>query len=147
MSCYFVSSEIDVYLNTVYHTVDDDFLSVTIDSGDIGRNWSGITFTATKIINMAEAFQPATLRVGGTSGDKVIYDPNNSTKKEGMIMMSTQQWDAVNVFVQKVGWKFIFGLNQLLFDDNKVWDSSNAEKIIDYTIKKGYSVAWELGNG
>ena len=59
--------------------VDPQFLSVTIDAGDISRNWSGITFTAQRIINMARGLVPAMLRVGGTSGDYLIF---NSTSDE-----------------------------------------------------------------
>ena len=59
--------------------VDPQFLSVTIDAGDISRNWSGITFTAQRIINMARGLVPAMLRVGGTSGDYLIF---NSTADE-----------------------------------------------------------------
>ena len=61
--------------------VDPQFLSVTIDSGDISRNWSGITFTAQRIINMARGLAPAMLRVGGTSGDFIIF--NSSTEETG----------------------------------------------------------------
>ena len=57
--------------------VDPEFLSVTIDAGDISRNWSGITFTAQRIINMARGLAPAMLRVGGTSGDFILF--NSST--------------------------------------------------------------------
>ena len=59
--------------------VDPQFLSVTIDAADISRNWSGITFTAQRIINMARGLVPAMLRVGGTSGDFLIF---NTTSDE-----------------------------------------------------------------
>ena len=61
--------------------VDPQFLSVTIDSGDISRNWSGITFTAQRIINMAGGLAPAMLRVGGTDGDFLIF--NSSIEQAG----------------------------------------------------------------
>ena len=54
--------------------VDPQFLSVTIDAGDISRNWSGINFTAPRIVNMASALNPAMLRVGGTSGDYLLFN-------------------------------------------------------------------------
>lgn len=63
--------------------------------------------------------------------------------------MSTSQWDDVNQFAQSVGWDFIFGLNLLLRHPWPTgnWDSANAEKLMSYTLNKGYTVNWELGNG
>ena len=58
--------------------VDPQFLSVTIDAGDVSRNWSGITFTAQRIINMARGLTPAMLRVGGTSGDFLIFNSSSA---------------------------------------------------------------------
>ena len=63
--------------------VDPQFLSVTIDAGDISSNWSGINFTAPRIVNMAKALNPAVLRVGGTSGDYLLFNqttPDLSSK-------------------------------------------------------------------
>ena len=54
--------------------MDPQFLSVTIDAGDVSRNWSGINFTAPRIVNMARALNPAMLRVGGTSGDYLLFN-------------------------------------------------------------------------
>lgn len=158
-------------LDAPYCTVADDFLSVTIDAGSISRNWSDIDFTDTKIINIAKALVPVTLRVGGTSQDFLIFDPNKKEEEEeegqkkvtitkedtlstsfdwfadSTFYMSPSQWDAVNEFTKAVGWRFIFGLNQRLQDSNGLWNSTNAELLIDYTLKKNYAVAWELGNG
>ena len=63
--------------------------------------------------------------------------------------MTTAQWDAVNEFVQVVGWEFIFGLNSLLRNPYPVgvWDSTNAAQLMAYSSSKGYTVNWELGNG
>ena len=63
--------------------------------------------------------------------------------------MNTSQWDALNQFVEKVGWKFVFGLNSILRNPwpTGPWDSSNARLLLNYTISKGYDVNLELGNG
>ena len=150
----YLSYSISINLTTVHCLVDEDFLSVTIDTGSIKSNWSDINFTSTKIINMAKALNPIMLRVGGSSEDFLTFDLNGSDKRDiddtvedSNFKMSPSQWDAVNMFVQNVSWKLIFGLNQLLRNTDGSWDSSNAEKLIDYTMKKGYRVAWELGNG
>ena len=62
--------------------VDPQFLSVTIDAGDIGRDWAGITFTAQRIVNMARALLPAMLRVGGTSEDYIVFNASSGRPGE-----------------------------------------------------------------
>ena len=132
-----------VNLTDLVFEVSDQFLSVTIDAGNIKGNWNTIDFTATRIINMAKALAPAMLRVGGTDGDFLLFE---ETTKENEFTMNASQWDAVNVFVEAVGWDFIFGLNVLL-RVNGSWNSTNAEELLTYTTSKGYKVNWELGNG
>ena len=64
--------------------------------------------------------------------------------------VSTQDWDVLNEFVKKVGWELLYGLNDYIMKDweSGVWDSSNAEELVKYTMEKGYTLlAWELGNG
>ena len=127
------------------HIVDEDFLSLTIDASKIEHSWT--TVNADRMINMAKALNPVRLRVGGTSGDFILFNPDGKNIGRGDIIMSTSQWDGINRFANEVGWTLIFGLNQLLRTPGGEWDSSNAELLIDYTMKKGYQVAWELGNG
>ncbi|CAI8023721.1 Heparanase [Geodia barretti] len=129
--------------------VDPQFLSVTIDAGDISRNWSGITFTAQRIINMARGLTPAMLRVGGTSGDFLIFNSSTEeTVQRTNFTMTPQQWDEVNKFVETVGWDFVFGLNALLRTPypNGSWDSDNARMLLSYSTSRNYTVQWELGN-
>nr|XP_006816007.1 PREDICTED: heparanase-like [Saccoglossus kowalevskii] len=57
-----------------------------------------------------------------------------------------QDWNNINEFASEVGWNVIFGLNVLLRHGNDSWDSSNAMELMKYTVEKGYSVNWELGN-
>ena len=136
-----------INLTGYVYEVSDQFLSVTIDAGNIHDNWEVINFTAPRIINMGKALAPAMLRVGGTSGDFIIFEETTKLNgKESNFTMNTTQWDAVNTFVEAVGWDFIFGLNVLL-RKNGSWDSANAEELLTYTTSKGYKVNWELGNG
>ena len=135
-----------VNLSDYVYEVSDQFLSVTIDAGNIKYNWEVINFTAPRIINMAKALVPAMLRVGGTSGDFVIFEESTELIQESNFTMNTTEWDAVNMFVETVGWDIIFGLNVLL-RINGSWDSADAEELMMYTTSKGYQVNWELGNG
>ena len=140
-----------VNLTDHVYEVSDQFLSVTIDAGNIKSNWDTINFTATRIINMAKALAPAMLRVGGTEGDFLLFEETTDKNKQSInvysnFTMNTSQWDAVNMFVEAAGWDFIFGLNVLL-RVNGSWNSTNAEELLTYTTSKGYKVNWELGNG
>ncbi|CAK8676761.1 unnamed protein product [Clavelina lepadiformis] len=60
------------------------------------------------------------------------------------LKMTAADWDKLNEFCQCVGWKLVFGLN-LLKRDGEVWNSTNAEQLLQYTEYK-YNVNWELGN-
>ena len=167
-------TSIMLHLDAYTNEVSEQYLSVAIDAGDIRRNWKGINFTAAQVINLAKALYPAMLRVGGTSEDFIIFDDDselqrgrdfnvNETKSDvcddktecklqpqtSNFTMNTSQWDAVNEFVEAVGWDFIFGLNVLLRKPwpNGTWDSHEAEQLLTYTTSKGYNVNWELGNG
>ena len=133
--------------------VSDKFLSVTIDAGSISRGeWTKFNFTTPRMQNLAQALKPAMLRVGGTSQDFLIFQKNQQNFYEAAPLdsdfsMTTEDWDAINQFTQLAGWDFIFGLNVLLRQPDGNWDSSNAEDLFAYTMSKGYTVNWELGNG
>ena len=135
-----------VNLTGYVYEVSDQFLSVTIDAGNIKYNWEIINFTAPRVINMAKALVPAMLRVGGTAQDFVIFEESTELNQESNFTMNSTEWDAVNAFVEAVGWDFIFGLNVLL-RKNGSWDDTDAEELMMYTTSKGYQVNWELGNG
>ena len=137
---------ITVNLTSYVHEVSDQFLSVTIGAEAIKHNWRRIDFTAPRVINMAKGLAPAMLRVGGTSEDALIFEETTKLNQESNFTMNTTQWDAVNMFVEAVGWDLIFGLNVLL-RKNGAWDSTDAEELMTYTTSKGYRVNWELGNG
>ena len=137
-----------VNLTSYVHEVSDQFLSVTIGAEAIKHNWRRINFTAPRVINMAKALAPAMLRVGGTSEDALIFEETAKLDgKESNFTMNSTEWDAVNMFVEAVGWDIIFGLNVLLRESDGSWDSANAEELLTYTTSKGYKVNWELGNG
>ena len=75
------SEPVDLSLDMegVVYEVDPEFLSVTIDAGQIHDNWSAINFTAPRVINMAKGLNPAMLRVGGTSADFLLFNETTST--------------------------------------------------------------------
>lgn len=154
-----------VQLDSPLQDVSDHFLSVTLDSCAVQYNWSFIDFAARRVINMARALAPATLRVGGTHQGFLVFEPDGEyspglhhnqptevncyPKREDRVKfpMTTAHFDAVTLFAREVGWDLVFGLNSLLRDENGVWVSTNAEKLLRYSASKGYTVNWQLGNG
>ena len=146
-----LEAQIVLNTNNAIHRVDEDFLSVTIDIGAVQTNFTGINLISDNVVILARALSPILVRVGGTSGDFVIFDDldNNDIRSvgRGEFLLSPSIFDTLMWFVNACGWRLIFGLNQLLRYPNNEWDWTNAESLIDHCMKKGYNVAWELGNG
>ena len=149
-----------LYLSEAFNVVDERYLSVTIDAGELRDHLQHVNFVSPSVINTAKGLAPAVFRVGGTAADYAIYSPNGSNHTSSIrndnvhdvqtnYTMSPQEWDTINEFTQKVGWDLIFGLNLKLRSPwpKGNWDSLNAIELIKYSTKKGYNVSWELGNG
>ncbi|KAK2827373.1 hypothetical protein Q7C36_018299 [Tachysurus vachellii] len=54
--------------------------------------------------------------------------------------------DLLYSFVNCSGLELIFGLNALLRTPENVWDSQNAELLLNYCERQQYRMSWELGN-
>ena len=72
---------ISLDLKAVLHTVDPEFLSVTIPAYQIQDNFDLINFSLPRVQNMARGLNPAMLRVGGTSGDDLIFVKTSGPQK------------------------------------------------------------------
>ncbi|KAJ9677509.1 hypothetical protein PVL29_022483 [Vitis rotundifolia] len=114
-----------------------------------------------------EAFKHLRIRIGGSLQDQVLYDigplrsPCHPFRKmndglfgfsKGCLRMS--RWDELNRLFSQTGVILTFGLNALYGRHQirkgtwgGVWDSSNTQNFIKYTISKGYQIdSWEFGN-
>uniref|UniRef100_K1Q170 Heparanase n=1 Tax=Magallana gigas TaxID=29159 RepID=K1Q170_MAGGI len=124
-----------------------------MNSTYVKENWKYFNLKSVKTQTLAAGLSPSYLRVGGTDADFVIFTGREVSTDENIrkfdpinFTMSETSWDSIHRFTQKVGWTLIFDLNSLYRTDG-VWNSSNAEALIKYSIKKNYSMAgWELGN-
>ena len=79
-----VAQNISLDLDNVLHTVDPEFLSFTIPAYQIQDNFDLINFSLPRVQNMARGLNPAMLRVGGTSGDELIF-VNGFQRGEGSV--------------------------------------------------------------
>ncbi|XP_067850484.1 heparanase [Heptranchias perlo] len=61
------------------------------------------------------------------------------------ITISERSVDILHSFANCSGLHLIFGLNALL-RKNYAWDSTNAQKLLQYCATKQYNMSWELGN-
>ncbi|KAL3497330.1 hypothetical protein ACH5RR_040062 [Cinchona calisaya] len=158
-------------------TTDENFICATLDwwppeKCDYGTcSWGNssllnLDLSNKILLNAVKAFSPLKIRLGGTLEDKAIYqnadnpqpcnDFVNSIEMfgftEGCLPMS--RWDKLNNFFKLAGAEVIFSLNALYersidSGNNAIgpWNSSNAEYLIRYTVRKKYNIyGWELGN-
>ena len=73
------TGSVSVDLAAAVFRVSEQFLSVTIDAGQVQRNWDAIDFQLPRVINTAKGLSPALLRVGGTAEDFLVFQEKNTT--------------------------------------------------------------------
>ena len=80
----YMDNTADILLETAapLSVIDPQFLSVTLGAGDVSRDWRRIAFTSLRIVNMARALHPAMLRLGGTSGDYLLFNDTHYNEPE-----------------------------------------------------------------
>ena len=60
--------------------------------------------------------------------------------------ITKDDWMDLNVFAQKVNWTLLFDVNVILKRSDGCWDSSNYQKLLEFSSNLRYGpIAWELG--
>ncbi|KAI5096493.1 heparanase precursor [Silurus meridionalis] len=67
-------------------------------------------------------------------------------RKYKQVKFSGHAVDLLYSFVNCSGLELIFGLNALLRTPENVWESQNAELLLNYCERRKYIMSWELGN-
>ncbi|XP_048250508.1 heparanase-like isoform X1 [Haliotis rufescens] len=129
-------------------SIDDHFVGVTFDSSmlPISIDWKGLDFASHKVQTLAKALYPCYLRIGGTPGDFMTFDPTGHGGTSANSTYTGAMWDNLNDFLRIVGWELVFGLNVLKRKDGQ-WDPENAKELMSYSNARNYTIpAFELGN-
>ena len=67
-------------------------------------------------------------------------------KSRKNVTITQNDWIDLNSFTQKVNWTLLFDVNVILKRADGCWDSSNFQKLLEFSSSSGYSpIAWELG--
>lgn len=111
-------------------------------------------------INMARGLSPAYVRISGPECNYFKFQEGRDTStqqspstinypmKHGRnnITVTGWHWSQLNEFMGKTGLDLIVALN-VLNRQQGMWDLGNTLDLISYSDKRGYNMAFQLGNG
>ena len=156
----------------VVHTLKPWFLSLTVDTSVlIGGRWWGsskgtkeglakdrtppLDLDNPELARWAQALAPATLRIGGTEADRILYGfqndgaPGRLPVDPNTFVLKGKRWKALNQWAADRGFQVLFTVaaGPETRDADGHWDSTGTERLLRNTTRKGYPVvAWEFGN-
>uniref|UniRef100_A0A0B7BBM5 Heparanase n=1 Tax=Arion vulgaris TaxID=1028688 RepID=A0A0B7BBM5_9EUPU len=145
--------KIIVSLTSSLNTTDVRFLSIATDNDRMATKWK----STPKFKNLASALSPCDFRLGGTSADMLTFSPSRRTRRQqghaskldplSRIIMKGKQWDILTDFIKSVGWDLMFDLNIFFWRSDGLWDSTNAELLLNHSSARGIRIPYfELGN-
>jgi heparanase 1 len=109
-------------------------------------------------MTLAQGLAPSFLRLMGTDGDRMRFSFNKTEANSNgfffpttNFVMTSDDWDNLNTFCLKAGWRMLFGFNAQIrnkIPNGTAWDPSNAFELLSYSVKKKYNtnLDFELGN-
>ena len=149
-------TKISITHDKIFAVVSKRFLSFAIHAKAFARRSEYLYDDATFLtLCQGLSMQKGTdsniyLRAAGNAANKIYFrkdshrlDDNHHDK----FFMTPLRWDNLMNFISKLGWKLVFGLNDLLRKDDGSWDYSNPLKFLQYARSRGDDVDFELGNG
>mgnify|MGYP002803537113 FL=1 len=74
--------KVDINTKQCVYETDHKFLSIALDSDLIRNRWLNFSFSSEKLHNLAKGLAPAYLRIGGTNGDFLLFNPNEIMHKK-----------------------------------------------------------------
>jgi hypothetical protein len=111
------------------------------------RKLPPINLTERRLMNLAKALAPAYIRVSGSWANTVYFQNNDSPQikaPEGFVNTLTRsQWKGVIDFVNATNSKLVtsFAVSKGVRDSKGIWESKEAQKIINYTKSIGGKIA------
>ncbi|XP_071096505.1 heparanase-like [Haliotis cracherodii] len=150
-SCSLSTENILVKTNKVVQEIGDMFVGFTLDTYLLRVGWGRFNFSSPKALNLMKAVAPSYIRVGGSMGEDLVFDPHAGPVAHippigKPFKLTATRWDELNEFIHNAGLKLIFAFNAFQ-RKNDVWDPTNAELLMNYSSQKHYDIAgWELGN-
>ena len=139
--------KITINLKKAIFKTDPLYFSLGMDSNLIRNRWETFDFTSGRLARLGAALSPAYLRLSGTDADRMIFDRGHGSRETiqasgksrtvssmfppSNFTMTAHDWDAINGFCARVGWRIVFGLNAQL-RRGAAWDDTNALELLQY---------------
>ena len=142
-----------VSFNFDWHKNDEEFPAWSHNASAME-----IDLTSPRLRAAVTALSPGYLRVGGSEGDRIVYDVSGDDcgPKSGApqpvdpaFCLSMARWRELVGFASDCGVSLVLGLNAMTFraNDSAPLDLSNIDQFLGYTAKAGLRVGgFELGN-
>ena len=152
-----VSGDVHVSIDRHYPEfhVYKTYLSFNIDSGSLYNEFDFKDVNLRNLVKGLVNAAPTQVRIGGSAADDSLFTGEGGLRGNCRaqnpsfpICIDTTYWDEINEFIDYTGAKLVFDISvRYRKNNNTEWDSSNAEKLFEYTIAKKYYIdAWQLGN-
>jgi hypothetical protein len=127
--------------------LNPQYLSFNIDTASI---YNGMNFLNEGLINIVKQLTPASIRIGGTAADSLIYTGASGPcggNGNGFTLLNNSCFDAIAQFQAATGALILFDLPRQT-DANGTYDPTiNATELWSYVQSSGANIfAWQVGN-
>lgn len=132
---YAADIHIGIYTNDSFPIIlDENFLSIALGGSIVKHHYKTIDFSSEKLLTLCKGLK-------STADNPNIYFRVMGEKA----IFNATEFENLYTFVNQLNWRLIYELNLFPRNPDGSWDSKNAESLIDFVMKKGYAVNYELG--